>query len=96
MEHTSYEELVGETTLLKAQLQKVAELVKAAKPHSVPVSTYRQMLEYYKEIGDELKRLIDSPLRNLCSHKYENGEDATVSVPVSCERWCATCKSQFD
>lgn len=48
----------------------------------------RQRIESYFGPGGAIQR--------RCSHKYPDGTDASVGVPVSGERFCKTCGAQWD
>jgi len=60
------------------------------------IAERHRILANLREISTEQNHLAARQLKELCSHKYEDGKDATAGVPVSGERWCRTCGSQFD
>lgn len=66
----------------KLSVEQVAEINRTVDA-MLPVFTDQKNLKHHQ-------------LRQLCSHAYADGKDASSGVPVSGERWCRTCGSQYD
>lgn len=61
------------------------------------VAARHRTLEILQRGYIDQQHLAGLQLRELCSHRYDDdGKDASSGVPVSGERWCRTCGSQYD